>query len=501
MGSYDPQSEGRESDHRAEGVWEAREPGTLCGGEEGGGDGGRAAAEVDLGVPGSASRGARGKSRPGSTLLFATRGDAVHCRFLPLLEDLDEVGDYAWGAAFLAHQFDSLGTSERQTSTSSFFPFLQVWTYLHLPVLRRGILERPGLVPIARRWDSCRDTHTLSNQLASLQDAIDSYPLLDVVWQTYLEEGDEGQPWLVQARPYFGRSRSLGLCQSAVEFPGRDWTPRPSRSFRGLHDTTDWRERAKEQIQNWERQGKQVKSSTTTEDAYLQAFALKYGAKVYKGARRQVDMAGKTASLRALLYSAMQDREIAQREAEQLRKELDRVRRVAGARASSSRVEEGSQSDLEDRLAAAVRRAEEAQAELAERERELRTATDCASQLQGQVDAATGERDRLRIWVEEAELLVVETTRELATLRVQGLSVDQTEMARLCTKVTTQQIRIDELRGLVTTLGQAAQSRSTSRTYEALEKRPEVYWKEKELVRQGREDPPMGLEAEAGHPS
>ncbi|MQM21846.1 hypothetical protein Taro_054891, partial [Colocasia esculenta] len=334
-------------------------------------------------------------------LLFAMRGDAVHCRFLPLLEDLDEVGDYAWGATFLAHQFDSLGASERQTSTSGFFPFLQVWAYLHLSVLRRGILERPGLVPIARRWDSHRDTHTLSDQLASLQDAIDSYPHLDVVWRPYLEEGDEGQPWLVQAPPYFGRSvwRSLGLRQSAVEFPSRDWTPRPGRSFWGLHDTTDWHERAKEQIQNWEYRGKQVKSSATTDDAYLQAFALKYGAKVYKGARRQ-------------------------------RKELERVRRAVGAGASSSRAE-----------------------------RELRTTTDHASQLQGQVDAATGERDQLCIRAEAAELLVAETTRELATLRVQGSSVDQVEMARLRTE-----IGIDELRGLVTTLGQAARSSSRSRT-------------------------------------
>ncbi|MQM10760.1 hypothetical protein Taro_043657 [Colocasia esculenta] len=166
-----------------------------------------------------------------------------------------------------------------------------------------------------------------------------------------------------------------------------------AESFWGLHNTTDWRERAKEQIQNWERRGKQVKSSATTDDTYLQAFTLKYGAKVYKGARRQVDVAGETASLRALLYSAMQDREIAQQEVEQLRKELERVRRAAGSGASSSRAVEGSQSDLEDRLAAAVRRAEEAQTELAERERELRTATDRTSQLQGQVDAATGERD------------------------------------------------------------------------------------------------------------
>ncbi|MQM11686.1 hypothetical protein Taro_044593, partial [Colocasia esculenta] len=227
-------------------------------------------------------------------LLFATRGDAVHCRFLPLLEDLSEVGGYAWGAAFLEHQFDSLGTSERQTSTSGFFPFLQVWAYLHLPALGRGDLTQPGLVPIARRWDSRRDTRHLADQLERLQEAIDSYPYLDVVWQPYLGEGDEGQPGLVQARPYFGRSvwlhalnfvlplhlhlcqRSLGLRQSVVEFPIQNRFRRPGQSFRGLHDTTNWRERAREQIENWERKGKAVKSDATTDDAYLQAYALKW---------------------------------------------------------------------------------------------------------------------------------------------------------------------------------------------------------------------------------
>ncbi|MQM20204.1 hypothetical protein Taro_053219 [Colocasia esculenta] len=147
-------------------------------------------------------------------LLFATRGDPVHCRFLPLLEDLGQVGSYAWGAVFLAHQFESLGSSDRQTAIRGFYPFLQVWA-LHLSGLRRGTLERLGLVPIARRWVPCRDTHPLGDQLASLQDAIDLYPQLD---------------------------RSLGLRQSVVEFPSRDWTPRPGRRFWGLHDTTDWHE-------------------------------------------------------------------------------------------------------------------------------------------------------------------------------------------------------------------------------------------------------------------
>ncbi|MQM20930.1 hypothetical protein Taro_053959 [Colocasia esculenta] len=217
-------------------------------------------------------------------LLFATRGDAVHCHFLPLLEDLGEVGGYAWGAAFLAHQFNGLSASERQTSTSSFYPFLQVWAYLHLPALGRGNLTRPGLVPIARRWDSRRDTRHLADQLERLQEAIDSYPYLDVVWQPYLWESDEGQPWLVQARPYF-----------------------------------DWRERAREQIENWERKGKAVRSDATTDDAYLQAYALKYGGKVYKSARHQVDVTGEIASLRALLHSAVQDREAAQRQTAELR--------------------------------------------------------------------------------------------------------------------------------------------------------------------------------------
>ncbi|MQM12893.1 hypothetical protein Taro_045813 [Colocasia esculenta] len=256
-------------------------------------------------------------------LMFATRGDAVHCRFLSLLEDLSEVGGYTWGAAFLAHQFDSLGASEWQTSTSGFFPFLQV------------------------------------------------------VWQPYLGEGDEGQPWLVQARPYFGWSvwlhalnlvlplhlylsqHSLSLRQSAMEFPIWDRFRRPGQSFRGHHDTTNWRERAKEQIDNLELRGKAVKSDATTDDAYLQAYALKYGGKVYKSARHQVDVTGEIASLRVLLYSAVQDREAAQRQTAEL----------------------------------------------------------------------------LRIRAEAAEAQVAEATKELAVLRVQGPPADQAEMVRLRTEV------------------------------------------------------------------
>ncbi|MQM05965.1 hypothetical protein Taro_038784 [Colocasia esculenta] len=378
-------------------------------------------------------------------LLFATRGDAVHCHFLPLLEDLGEVGGYAWGAAFLAHQFDSLGASERQTSISGFFPFLQVWVYLHLPALGRGDLAQLGLVPIARRWDSRRDSRNLGDQLERLQEAIDSYPFLD----PYLEEGDEGQPWLVQARPYFGRSvwlhvlnlvlplhlhlsqRSLGLRQSVVEFPVRDQFRRPGRSFQGLHDTTDWRERAKEQIDDWERRGKAVKSDATTDDVYLQAYALKYGGKV--------DVAGEIASLRALLYSAVQDREAVQRQTTELA-----------------------------RLAGAMLRAEEAQRHLEERERDLQLTTEHAMDLQGERDRLRGEvqttrskRDQLRIRAEAAEAQVAEATKELEALRVQRSPGDQEEVTRLRAELLAQQTVARSLQQIVTDIGHS-HSRSRS---------------------------------------
>ncbi|MQL82549.1 hypothetical protein Taro_015026 [Colocasia esculenta] len=321
-------------------------------------------------------------------LLFATRGDAVHCRFLPLLEDLGEVGGYAWGAAFLAHQFDGLSASERQTSTSGFYPFLQV------------------------------------------------------VWQPYLGEGDEGQPWLVQARPYFSRSvwlhalnlvlplnlfltqRSLGLRQSVVEFPVRDRFRRPGRSFRGLHDTTDWREHVREQIENWERKGKGV------------------------------DVTGEIASLRALLQSAVQDREAAQRQTAELRSELERVRGTGAGGASSSRSAGGSPSLMEARLAGAVLRAEEAQRHLEERERDLELSHEQAMTLQS-------ERDQLRIRAEVAEAQVAEMTRELATLRVQRPPGDQEEVTRLRAELLAQQTLARGLQQIVTDIGR---SRSRSRS-------------------------------------
>ncbi|MQL73531.1 hypothetical protein Taro_005873 [Colocasia esculenta] len=315
-------------------------------------------------------------------LLFATRGDAVHCHFLPLLNDRLAVGGFAWGAAFLAHQVDSLGASDRQTSTSRFNPFFQVWAYLHLPGLGRGVLERPGLVPIARRWNSPWDSRNLEDQLTRLQELIDGYPYLGVVWQAYLEEGDGAQPCV-----HFGCGRV-------------PWSTRFETGFSDL-----------------------------------------------------VDVSGEIASLRALLHSAVQDREAAQRQTSGLRSELERVRGAGAGGASSSRSAGGSPSLLEARQTGAVLRAEQAQRHLEEWSERDR--------FREEAQTTRSERDQLRIRAEEAEAQVAEMTREVATLRVQRPPRDKEEVTWLRAELLAQQTLARGLQQIVTDIGR---SRSRSRS-------------------------------------
>ncbi|MQM14465.1 hypothetical protein Taro_047397 [Colocasia esculenta] len=179
-------------------------------------------------------------------LILGTRGDPVGCRCLPLLEDLPSVGSYAWGAALLAHLFDSLGTSSRETGVAGFFPLLQVWAYYHLSSLGRGVARRRGI-------------RSLRRQVTLIHDILDTVPFGHVRWTPYVGENDAAQLWVERGRPYFGRdiwlhcfntvvllhhrlvARTLGLHQAVVEFPTRQrpWE-RPSQSFWGIQQVTDW---------------------------------------------------------------------------------------------------------------------------------------------------------------------------------------------------------------------------------------------------------------------
>ncbi|MQM13043.1 hypothetical protein Taro_045965 [Colocasia esculenta] len=350
-------------------------------------------------------------------LILGTRGDPVSCRCLPLLEDLSRVGSYAWGAALLAHLFDSLGTSSRVTGVVGFFPLLQVWAYHHLPSLGRGEPRRAGVVPLLRRWRFCQDEQSLRRQVTMIHDALDSTPFGHVQWTPYVGEDDAAQPWVERGRPYFGRdiwlhsfntvvplhhrlvARTLGLHQS------RPWE-RPGRSFRGIQQETDWTIRVREQLTDWEQRGREVVSEATSDEDYFRAYALKYGAQVYKGSQRPFDPEGRIASLEGVLHSTIQQRDNLQQIVTQLREELDRVQQTVGG-ASSSREDPG-RSVLEGQLASAVARAEDALAQLQEQEMELRNALARTTTLEAEMaelrlhPEAAEEAEEATRWRQEA---------------------------------------------------------------------------------------------------
>ncbi|MQL93954.1 hypothetical protein Taro_026604 [Colocasia esculenta] len=300
-------------------------------------------------------------------LILGTIGDPVSCRCLPLLEDLSNVGSYAWGAALLAHLFDSLGTSSRETGVAGLFPLPQVWAYHHLPSLGRGEPRRAGAVPLLRRWRFRQDEQSLRRQVTMIHDALDSVPF--VHWTPYVGEDDAAQPWVERGRPYFGRdiwlhsfntvvplhhrvvARTLGLHQSVVEFPTRQrpWE-RPGRSFRGIHQETDLTVRVREQLTDWEQRGKEVVSEATSDEDYFHAYARRYGAQVYKGSRRPFDPEGWIASLEGILHSTIRQRDDLPAVVDQLREELEKAQQMVGG-TSSSRENLGS-SVLEGQLAA-----------------------------------------------------------------------------------------------------------------------------------------------------
>ncbi|MQM13074.1 hypothetical protein Taro_045996 [Colocasia esculenta] len=297
-------------------------------------------------------------------LVLGTRGDPVSCRCQALLEDLSSVGSYAWGAALLAHLFGSLGTSSRETGVAGFFPLLQV------------------------------------------------------VWTPYVGEDDGAQPWVERGRPYFGRDiwlhafntvvllhhrlvvHTLGLHQAMVEFPTRQrsWE-RPGWSFRGIQKETDWMVRVREQFTDWEQRGREVASEAMSDEDYFRAYARRYGAQVYKGSRRPFDLEGRIASLEGL-------------------EELDRAQQMVGG-ASSSREDPG-RSVLEGQLAVAVARAEDALAQVQEREAELRDSLARTATLEAEMAELRlrSEAAQVTRWRQEAE----EATRwctEAGNLRTQ----------------------------------------------------------------------------------
>ncbi|MQL80682.1 hypothetical protein Taro_013131, partial [Colocasia esculenta] len=136
-------------------------------------------------------------------MLLGMKGDDIHCRFLEIMVDLERVGQYAWGAAFLAHTFADLSSGPgREITVGRFAPFLQSYYYILLGMATELC---PDALPLAWRWLPVVTAVSFSLQLDTLCRDIRDFPTLLVVWQPYAGMVDAGQPWVESGRPQFGR--------------------------------------------------------------------------------------------------------------------------------------------------------------------------------------------------------------------------------------------------------------------------------------------------------
>ncbi|MQM11336.1 hypothetical protein Taro_044240 [Colocasia esculenta] len=309
-------------------------------------------------------------------MLFTTKGDDIHCRFLELLGDLGRVGRYAWGVALLAHTFADLSTGTgRETTVGGFAPFLQVWSYYYIP-LGRATQVDPTAVPLARRWLPLVSTVTYSFQLDVLRRNIRDFPALLVVWEPYADQGDEDQPWVMSGRPLFRRDiwvhclneieplrlrlavRTLGLHQRWKE---ETESRGIGKKTRGKAKTVDWRTRFPDQYADWQRGGQLVESDATDSTAYLRRFQEEYGHRDFMRPERD-GMDTLIDQLQGQLASTEVQLAEARAALEALRAAQVTAERADIAGASSSRsvpVEEVT--SLQEQLSAAVERAEHAE--------------------------------------------------------------------------------------------------------------------------------------------
>ncbi|MQL82893.1 hypothetical protein Taro_015370 [Colocasia esculenta] len=319
-------------------------------------------------------------------MLFTTKGDDIHCRFLELLDDLMRVGKYAWGAALLAHTFAYLSTGTgRETTVGGFAPFLQVWSYYYLPLGRATEVD-PTAVPLARRWLPLVSTVTYAFQLDVLRRHVRDFPAL----LPYADYGDAGQPWVVSGRGLFRHdiwvhclneieplllrlvARTLGLHQRWID----EAEPRGiDRKTRGKAKTVDWRTRFPEQFSDWHCGGQVVTSDATDSTAYLQRYQEEYGLRDFMRPERdgRDTLIGQ---LEGQLAATMVQLAEARAALETLRTAQGAAVQAEAGGASSSRgpavaVEVSS---LQEQLAAAVARAERAERDLSIRSEELESA-------------------------------------------------------------------------------------------------------------------------------
>ncbi|XVF71774.1 hypothetical protein PTKIN_Ptkin12aG0066200 [Pterospermum kingtungense] len=157
----------------------------------------------------------------GSTIFSTTTGNKVPVMYLPLFENFDDAGRYAWGAAALAFLYRALGNAsvKSQSTICGCLTLLQCWSYYHLNIGRPKLNRDPihDHFPFVLRWKGKQSGPTTNRDVVFYRKALDSLEPCDVEWLPYKYMDGTVIPEEIRSTLVLGRSKTMLICFDKAE--------------------------------------------------------------------------------------------------------------------------------------------------------------------------------------------------------------------------------------------------------------------------------------------
>ncbi|XP_044502968.1 protein MAIN-LIKE 2 [Mangifera indica] len=205
----------------------------------------------------------------GSTIFSTTTGNKVPVMYLPLFEDFEDAGTYAWGAATLAFLYRALGNAsvKSQSTICGCLTLLQCWSYYHLNIGRPKLNRDPihDHFPFVLRWKGKQSGPTTNRDVVFYRKALDSLKPSDVEWLPYKYMDSTVIPEDIKSTLILGRSRTMLICFDKAErhLPDRclrqygllqaipEDVPRWVRKSRGVDGGVDLSGKMESELSEW----------------------------------------------------------------------------------------------------------------------------------------------------------------------------------------------------------------------------------------------------------
>ncbi|KAK9128096.1 hypothetical protein Syun_016893 [Stephania yunnanensis] len=132
-----------------------------------------------------------------SCTVFADKsGSRVSIALLKLLEDLNDVGKYAWGAAALAYLYRHLGSATilQVSQIAGYLTLLEGWVYDHFKLCfaTPNAKYMDYVQPRVCGWIRKHETVMNVDKLGSIRRTLDRLRPSEVIWDPYVNYGENG---------------------------------------------------------------------------------------------------------------------------------------------------------------------------------------------------------------------------------------------------------------------------------------------------------------------